>query len=62
MSDGMKVKNEGGSGKRGGGQRNNFRNNNQPNNNAHSHTSNIEELETTMYIVSQFYLANQYDK
>ena len=61
MSDEMKVKSEGGSRKWGGGQRNNFRNNNQLNNNAHSHTSNIEELETTTYIVSHFYLANQYD-
>ena len=62
MSDGTKVKTEGGSGKQGGGHRNNFCNNNQPNNNTHSQTINIEELETTTYIVSHFYLANRCDK
>ena len=54
MSDGTKVNTEVGGGKRGGVQTNNFRNNNQPNNNSDSHTSNLEDLETSSYIVSQF--------
>ena len=62
MSDGIKVNTEGGGGKWGGGVRNNFRNNSQLNNNAESHTSKLEYLETTTYIVILFYLDNQYDK
>ena len=61
MSDGMKVKTEGGGGKRGGGWRNNFCNNNQPNNNADSHIRNIKELENATDIVSQFSIDDQYE-
>ena len=62
MSDGTKVNTEGSGGKRGSGWRNNFCNNNQSNNNAHSHTWILEELENATYIVSQFSLADQYEK
>ena len=62
MSNGLKVKTEGGSGKMGSGRRNNFRNNNQPQNNTNSHTRNFDEPETAMYIVSHFSLADRYEK
>ena len=61
MSYRTKIKTKGGGGKQGGRKRNNFRNNNQPNNNSDSNTSNIEELETATYIVSQLFLYNLYE-
>ena len=62
MSDRKKVKKKGGSGNRGDGQKNYFCNNNQPNNSSNSHTRKLKELETATYIVSQFSLADQYEK
>ena len=54
----------GGSGKgSGGGRRNNFRANNYTHaSNTDSHKSEIDEIETATYIVSQVSLADQYEK
>ena len=62
MSDGKKVKTEGGGGKRGGGRMIDFRNNNQPNNTTYSQTRKLEDIETNNYIRRHFSLANWYEK